>query len=106
LLGLWLSWVVVVSGSDGGGGGCHLLVGWGVIVVVDDGEEGLRVGCICLHGLFSTRDTGIVYFLNNAITMCLVSSAGWRVIIQGLKGVEFNSRYEHLFLYKIQFYFN
>ena len=45
-------------------------------VVVDDGEEGLRVvgrGC---GGLFPTRDMGIIYFLNNQQFTCPVSSTG------------------------------
>jgi hypothetical protein len=45
-----------------------------------------------------SRDVGIIYFLNNAICTCPVSSAGWRVGLQRPKGSEFDSRSGQLFL--------
>jgi hypothetical protein len=43
--------------------------------------RGLRVvgwGC---GGLFPTCAAGIIYFLNNHMVICPISSAGWRVVI-------------------------
>jgi sensor histidine kinase regulating citrate/malate metabolism len=51
------------------------------------------------QGQVVSRDVDIIYFLNNQHLTCPVSSAGWRVTLQRLKGSEFDSRCEHLFLY-------
>ena len=60
-------------------GGCHLPWLWWdvvvVVVVVGDGQEGLRVvgwGC---GGCFPTCNMGIICFLNNHISKCPVSPA-------------------------------
>jgi hypothetical protein len=55
---------------------------------------------------FPTRDVGIIYFLNNVISARPVSSTGWRVVIKGPKGREFDSRFAHLFLNMIKIIFN
>jgi hypothetical protein len=45
-----------------------------------------------------SHDVSIIYFLNNQILTCSVSSAGWHVVIQRLKGLVFDSHCNQLFL--------
>ena len=70
-----------------------------------------RHGCRCVtcgwlieHGV--SHDACIIYFLNNQMLTCPVSSAGWGVVIQRLKGPEFDSCCEHLFLNMIKILLN
>jgi hypothetical protein len=61
--------------------------------------RGLRVeGCGC-GSSFPTWGVGIIYFLNNQLLTCPVSSVGWCVVLQWPKGPEFDSHSEHILLY-------